>query len=131
MFKISHTAVLACLLLFSSPNLLAEDKTDVVVMNNGDRFIGELKQLEVGQLQFKASYMASSVNLDWAKVSQIESIRHFRVEFSDGGLFTGLINKVASAAGKDDFTVKNGVNSVTRGFLEVVSVSPVEGSFWR
>ena len=131
MFKTSHTAVLLCLFFFGSPNILAEDKTDVVVMNNGDRLIGEIKQLQVGQLQFKASYMASSVNLDWAKVAEIESIRHFRVEFADGSLSSGLIHKIASTGGTDDFTVADGTDSITRGFLQVVSISPVEGSFWR
>jgi hypothetical protein len=47
MFKTSYTALFVCLFLIWSPNLLAADKTDVVVMNNGDRLIGEIKQLQV------------------------------------------------------------------------------------
>jgi hypothetical protein len=66
-------------------------------MNNGDRFVGEIKELGFGQLKFKASYMAASVDLDWAKVSQLESTRRFRVGFADGMLRTGSITKSATA----------------------------------
>jgi Protein of unknown function, DUF481 len=131
MFKISYTALVAGLLLFGSSHLLAADKTDVILMTNGDRLVGEIKRLAVGQLQFKATYMASSVNLDQTKVSGIESIRRFRVEFADGSLLSGVIGKSASAPAGENFTVEDSIGSTKRAFLDVVSVSPLEGSFLR
>jgi hypothetical protein len=102
----------------------AADKTDVVIMMNGDHFVGEIKKLEFGQLQFKASYMAASVNLDWTKVADVQSIRDFRVEFEDGELRTGVIRR-----SDGDFTVVDLTGPTTRGALEVVSIQPLEGSF--
>jgi hypothetical protein len=107
------------------------DKTDVVVMTNGDRLVGEIKLLEYGQLEFKASYMESSVHLDWAKVTQLESTRRFRVEFDDGSLYSGSIHKSASAAPSADFLIDDAGAKTTRGFLEVVNIQPLEGSVWH
>ena len=44
--------------------LMAKRKDDVVVMNNGDRFTGEIKRLEHGELSFKSEYMADAVRLN-------------------------------------------------------------------
>jgi hypothetical protein len=106
----------------------AADKTDVVIMMNGDRFVGELKKLEFGQLVFKASYMADSVSLDWEKVADVQSMRHFRVEFETGELRTGIIRRTV-ASPDSDFTVVDSNGPTTRGALEVVSIQPLEGSF--
>jgi hypothetical protein len=104
----------------------AADKTDVVVMNNGDRMVGEIKLLEFGQLKFKASYMDGSVNLDWSKVTEIQSVRHFRVEFEDGTLQSGEISRLPSGA---ELIVKSAIATTTRPALDVVSIQPLEGSF--
>ena len=125
-----HIAVFASLVSFIPLQASAADKTDVVVMNNGDHFIGEIKQLGFGQLQFKASYMASSVDLDWARVSQLESTRRFRVEFTDGLLRTGSISKSSTATPSTDFEVVDEFGTTTRGAGQVVSIEPIEGSFW-
>jgi len=113
-----------------SLNLLAADKTDVVVMNNGDRLVGEIKGMEVGQLEFKASYMASSVLLDWTKVKELKSVRRFRVEFMDGTLHSGTIFFKPDAAADANFGVIDHDITIARGYLEVVSIEPLERSMW-
>jgi putative salt-induced outer membrane protein YdiY len=122
--------VLVFLSAFRTPTAAAADKTDVVVMNNGDRFVGEIKSLEVGQLEFKASYMASSVDLDWTKVTQLESTRRFRVEFADGLLASGSISKSNSSSEGADFEVVEIFGALKRNHLEVVSLQPLENSIW-
>jgi len=62
-----RTALLALLLLFACP-LFAKRKDDVIVMKNGDKFTGEIKNLQYGELVFKSSYMKDSVHLDWKEV---------------------------------------------------------------
>src|SRR5262245_19227160 len=112
------------------PEAIAKDYTDVVVMNNSDRLVGEIKELALGKLQFKASYMQSSVYLDWTKVKQLESIRHFRVEFADGVLDVGTIQKFDSPTPDGDFKVTDSLGMTSRDYLEVVSLEPIEGSLW-
>jgi hypothetical protein len=123
-------AILALLLTFQTPDAAAEDKTDLVVMSNGDRFIGEIKSLDYGQLEFKASYMASSVDLDWTKVVELASMRRFRVEFADGVLASGSITKSSSAAAAFNFVVDEVFGTYARGSFEVVSIEPLEKSIW-
>ena len=106
----------------------AADKTDVVIMMNGDRFVGEIKGLELGRLEFKAPYMAESVNLDWTKIAEMESIRQFRVEFEDGELRTGVIHRSVGSP-DNDFTVVDVGGPVMRGALAVVSIQALEGGF--
>ena len=113
------------------PEAIAKDYTDVVEMTNGDRFVGEIKELGFGKLQFKASYMQSSVYLDWTKVKQLESIRHFRVEFADGILDFGTIQKLEAPTSDGDFKVMDSVGTTSRNFLEVVGLEPIEGSLWQ
>ena len=107
--------------LLCSLDLLAEDKTDVVVMTNGDHFVGEIKKLEFGQLAFKASYMADSVNLDWTKVQRLESVRRFRVELANGELRSGsILKRPSTATSPGDFDVVEDVGTTSVSFLEVV-----------
>jgi hypothetical protein len=110
-----HFVLLAFLLALQTINAAAEDKTDLVVMNNGDRFVGEIKSMDFGQLEFKASYMASSVELDWTKVTEIESTRRFRVEFADGVLASGPITRSGTAAAAVNFEVEEIFGTYTRG----------------
>ena len=42
-------------------------------MKNGDRFTGEIKGLQHGELSFKASYMKESVVLSWQEVAFVAS----------------------------------------------------------
>lgn len=108
-----------------------DQKTDVVVMNNGDRMVGEIKKLQFGKLDFKASYMDSSVQLDWTKVRELASMRRFRVEFDDGALYTGTIRKLDTPSREADFEVIENTGTTTGSFLSVVVLEPLEGSIWR
>src|ERR1700749_2023483 len=49
-------ALIALVVLFAVP-LFAKQKDDVVIMKNGDRFTGESKALQYGELIVKADYM--------------------------------------------------------------------------
>src|SRR5271166_1423069 len=51
----------------------AKSKDDVVIMKNGDRMTGEIKQLDHGLLDFKSKYMIASVQLDWNEVASLQT----------------------------------------------------------
>jgi hypothetical protein len=48
-----NIALIALVVLFAVP-LFAKRKDDVVIMKNGDRFTGEIKALQYGELIVKA-----------------------------------------------------------------------------
>src|SRR5689334_22382197 len=69
----------------------AKRKDDVVIMKNGDRFTGEIKQLLHGELAFKAAYMSSAAEMNWADVARVESKDAFIISLVDGSRVSGYI----------------------------------------
>jgi Protein of unknown function, DUF481 len=83
-------------LFFCSP-LFAREKTDVIVMKNGDRFTCEIKGLSAGVLSVKLSYAQGTVSLEWAQVARLESDQLFIVQTEDGTVYTGELSTAAKS----------------------------------
>jgi len=84
-------AILLLVVLGITAPVLARRKDDVVVMKNGDRFTGEIKGLQHGELSFKAGYMKESVALNWQDVAFVASADRFIVTLTSGERFTGVL----------------------------------------
>ncbi len=76
--------LLAC--MASTPALAA--RTDVIVLRNGDRVTGEIKQLSYGQLEFKTDDMGT-VYIEWDKIASLTTTQQLQVELADGGRVVG------------------------------------------
>jgi len=83
--------VLSSTLLFSLP-LIAEKRTDVLVMKNGDRFTCEIKGLSAGVLSVKLDYVDGTISVEWSAVAHIESNRLFLVKTESGSVYTGMVS---------------------------------------
>lgn len=100
-YKASHARGLANLLryfagvmtLMWSCVLLAAPKTDVVVLINGDRMTGEIKEVERGVLTFSTDFMGT-ISIEWAKVAQLKSGQLLEVELMDGTKVYGRPNSL-------------------------------------
>ncbi len=68
--------------LMSTP-LLARDKTDVVILKNGDHVTGEIKSLERGKLSLSTDSMGT-VKIEWEDVERVSSQWSFEVETETG-----------------------------------------------
>ena len=77
--------------------LFAREKTDVVVMNNGDRLTGEIKGLDSGTLSVSFDYINGTSSVDWSKVDHLESKQLFLVKTQDGSVYTGALRTVQSS----------------------------------
>ena len=62
----SKTLLLCSLLILSSP-LLAREKSDVLVMRNGDRLTCEIKRLDSGVLYVRLDYVLGTISVNWSK----------------------------------------------------------------
>ena len=125
----SLTAV-GCLVLMAvcAVTTLAKRTDDVVVMKNGDRMTGEIKNLQRGELLFKASYMAEAVRLDWAQVAQLESKDNYQIYMADGHRFAEQFKLEGTSEG--DFKIGSaGVVKVNQ--MDVLRILPIESKFWR
>ena len=129
--NVRRTALIAFLTLIACP-LFGKRKDDVVVMTNGDKFTGEIKSLQYGELVFKAGYMKDSVHLDWKEVETLQSQDTFIVALTDGKRVTGFISRQATPDdGSKAFKIIESGAALEIGPSEVISIGQREGNFWN
>ena len=86
-FRRLHSTLLAAALGLLAPLALAE-KTDVVVLVNGDHITGEVKELSYGQLKFKTDNMGT-IYIEWDKIASVSTRQVLQVELTDGSRHVG------------------------------------------
>ena len=107
-------------------------RKDVVVMNNGDHFTGEVKRLQNGLLYIETDYVAGNVGLDWNQVHSVQSTATYRIVLNNGTRLEGKIEKVAGEQAKDhDFLIQEATEEVQIASDTVVSIDTKKLTFWR
>src|SRR5215469_9332039 len=91
--------VLGFALLLTTP-ALAREKTDVLVMRNGERMTCEIKGLSAGVLYVSFDYIDGTASVDWSKVARVESSQLFVVRTESGTVYTGRLESTETAAGR-------------------------------
>ncbi len=81
---------LSAVLILALP-LLARDKTDLLVMKNGDHMTCEVKGLDAGVLYVAFDYIDGTALVDWSKVARLESKQSFLVKTESGSVYTGSL----------------------------------------
>ena len=118
------------LLLVACP-LFGKRKDDVVVMKNGDKFTGEIKDLQRGELIFSSYYMKDDVYLDWNEVQSLQSKDPFIVALTNGERVTGFISEEVNPKGGDKtFKIINTGVAIEVKPSEVIAIGQREGSIW-
>lgn len=126
-----RAGLVALVLLVASP-LFGKRKDDMVVMKNGDRFTGEIKDLQHGELIFSSSYMKDDVYLDWNQVETIQSKDTFIVALRNGERVTGFISKeITPGDGGKNFKIIAAGSAVEVNPSEVIAIGQREGSAWN
>ncbi len=85
--------ILSCAFAIAIP-LFAREKTDIIVMNNGDRLRCEIKGLDSGTLSVNFDYILGTASVDWSKVDHLESNQLFLVKTQDGSIYRGTLRTV-------------------------------------
>jgi hypothetical protein len=93
----------------------AAQRTDVVVLDNGDHITGENKELTAGRLSFKTDNLGT-VSIEWDTILSITATRLFELETGDGQLY--LSQLLPAPSGQVVVTVDSGV--ATLDLLAVV-----------
>jgi hypothetical protein len=121
--------IFAVLLLVSAP-LAARQKTDVVIMANGDRVTGEIKGLSSGVLRVDLDYVDGTVSLQWLKVARVESKQLFIIHAQDGSLYTGTIVSAGDRSNALQIA-EPGEESITIAQAKVVRLEETSDAFFR
>ena len=123
--------VLALVLLFAV-RVYARDKTDVLVMRNGDRMTCEVKGLDAGVLYVSFDYIDGTASVNWSKVARLESNQLFVVKTAGGAVYSGTLR---TAEGPADRPVKIEVLAAEKEDVvdrsEIVQMVATSDRFWQ
>src|SRR5215472_9144275 len=97
----------------------ARDKTDVVMLRNGDRLSGDIVSLEFGILTLKTDNM-STLSIEWPAVRSVQSKFAFAIERRDGSKYDGVIKTSEDSA---DLVVESAAGTVRIPMAEVERIS--------
>jgi hypothetical protein len=125
--------ILFCLACLASP-AFSRDKTDVLVMKNGDRFTCEVKKIDGGVLEADFDYVDGTVSIDWLKVARLESTALFLVQLQDGSTYSGKVITPAALSGipvKIEIQPYDTKESLTVDKSDVVRLTQTSESFLR
>lgn len=86
-----RSLLFSCVTLLVAIPLSAREKTDVIVMDNGDRITCEVKGL---------NDVDGTVSVDWSKVARLESSQLFVVLAQDGSSYEGKLSTAEKTTGK-------------------------------
>jgi len=79
-------------LLLLAETVFARERTDVIVMQNGDHLTGEIRGLSGGVLYINMQYILGTSSVEWSRVEHVESQQLFLVTTQDGSVYTGTLS---------------------------------------
>jgi Protein of unknown function, DUF481 len=115
------------LALFAAATPLLAQKTDVIMLSNGDRVTGEIKSYASGRLEVDTSH-SSWIKIKWSLITSISSDKQFDVETIDGVHHYGTL---APSDPPGKLTIVSGPQTITVGFFEVFELAPLYETFWK
>ncbi len=130
MLKKDINKILQTIVLYSVIAMPAyAEKTDIVVLANGNIVTGEVKSLEFGSLRYSTDSMGT-VNIDWEDVVTVTSNQDLQVELTDGIRYYGHLTSP-----EDRFSVRIKTASAEFDFTmtEIIRITPIETAekFWQ
>ena len=124
--RTTQVLVAVALTLSSHAVGLAQGRTDVVSLPNGDRLTGEVVRLDRGILEFKTDE-AGTVYLEWDKLSTLVAMRQVEVVTTDGSTFLGTLGPAPARS----IAVVGPQAAVPLAMSDVTLITPIGRSFWR
>jgi hypothetical protein len=126
------TLTLVLLLLWSTLGCglswgYARDKSDVVILRNGDRISGDILSLEFGILTLSTDNM-STLSIEWPAVRSVTSKFEFAVERNDGTKYHGII---ATSEDGADLVVTSEAATVRIPMAQLERISRFSPNFWN
>jgi hypothetical protein len=110
----------------AGPAVAKHDRTDVVVLVNGDRFQGEVKGLQQGSLSLKTD-AAGTISLKWSHVASLVSRFDYHVRSTGEVLYYGSL-VAPDRAGELKIVGPAGTHALA--LSDVFLLAPIEHRFW-
>jgi len=125
-FIIKHRLI--CLVIFSLLfSLNSWSQNDTLVLNNNDKIIGEIKQMDRGVLTIETDYSDADFKVKWKDVIKINSDQIYLLTLSNGRRLNSTLNTKSGDSSK--VTLQSGSETITTKIKSVVFIKPVENKF--
>ena len=121
-----RVVLIAALAFGFAANVLAQGRTDVVSLANGDRITGEVMRLERGRLEFKTDD-AGTLYLEWDKLASVVATRFVEVVTVDGRRFLGSLGRSADRS----ITVVSPDGTTVLPMSDVALIAAIGRGFWN
>jgi hypothetical protein len=122
-----RSASLICAVLIFCPALSFAENTDVVVLKNGGRIIGDIRKMDLGKLTYSTDEM-KTVYIDWLEIARISSKHTFDIEMASGLRYQGSLGE----SGKDGkIVIDTRDGRATEDIVSVVNIAPLDTGFWQ
>ncbi len=112
------------LLLGLFPLSAVAEKTDVVILINGNAVTGEVKSLEFGLLEYSTDSMGT-VGIDWEDIVSVTSKQSLQIELADGTRYYGELTPTADPRVVRVVTLSD---EYVLGTPQIVRITPIETS---
>jgi hypothetical protein len=107
-------------------------RKDIIIMNNGDHFTGQVKRLQSGLLYVETDYVSGNVPLDWNQVQSVQSSATYKIILNNGERLEGKIEKASGTKAKtEDFLIREASEEVEVASAAVASLETKKPTFWR
>jgi len=125
--------ILVCTAILIANPLSARQKTDVIIMKNGDRITCEIKQLVSNTLYISVSYILGTLSVDWDRVDHLESQQLFLIKTQDGTVYTGTLSTPKTLSGRplQIEVLETSDKKVTLEETQVVNATETSTHFWE
>jgi hypothetical protein len=118
----------ATLVLFIMKGLdTTAQKTDRIVLQNGNEITGEVKKLEYGKLTYSTNDLGT-LSVNWEKVIFIRSNKIFEIKTSQGYLFIGNLEQTADTG---VVLIRTGSAGTEVQLHEITYIYPIKKSFFQ
>jgi hypothetical protein len=131
--QMRYRLLLLCAAISSPFLLFAREKTDVIIMKNGDHVTCEIKRLRSNTLYISVDYILSTLSVDWSKVDHVQSEQLFLVRTQDGTVYTGALSTPETLGRRPSQieVLESPKEKVTLEREQVVFVNETSSNFWQ
>ena len=116
-----------CGFLILSAGVATAERTDEVVLLNGNSITGEVKGLQQGKLEFKTDN-AGTIYIEWEFVIGLTASGVFDIENENGDHFYGSLSKAEESHW---LMVIGPTGPVILNMDKVVTIAPIKQTFWN
>jgi hypothetical protein len=102
-------------------------QNDTLVMKNGDKLIGEIKELQQAVMKFETDYSDKDFTIEWDKVAEIYTTTTFVISLSDGDRINGIIKTDPTDSSRVLIFERGGMKSARR--MDIVFLKGIEETF--